>query len=98
MSSSSSGGSTQNRSFSTWPQDKKLKFADDVDLLDEDMDDLQENLKRIDEAGETAGCRSIMNYMVFGQENVIEKLMIGSMRIENVSEFVHTSVAYTHVV
>ena len=32
-----------------------LKFADDINLLEEDKDELLENLKRINEAGEVAG-------------------------------------------
>ena len=32
-----------------------LKFADDIDLLEEDREELQENLKQINEAGEAAG-------------------------------------------
>ena len=38
-----------------------LKFADDIDLLEEDRDELQGNLERINKAGEAAGgCRSIL--------------------------------------
>jgi len=29
-----------------------LKFADDIDLLEEDRDELQENMKQLNEAGE----------------------------------------------
>ena len=56
-----------------------LKFADDIDLLEEDRDELQENLKQLNEAEEAAGLKiniqKIMT-MVFGQENIIEKFMI----------------------
>ena len=34
-----------------------LTFADDIDLLEEDRDELQENLSRINEAGEAAGLK-----------------------------------------
>ena len=57
----------------------------------EDWDELHTNLKRIDEAGEATGLKinipKTMN-MVFGQENIIEELMIGGIRIENVTELV----------
>ena len=56
-----------------------LKFADDVDLLEEDRDKLQGNLERINEAGEAAGLQinteNIMT-MVFGQEDIKEELEI----------------------
>jgi hypothetical protein len=32
-----------------------LKFADDIDVLEEDRDELQENLGKVDEAGEASG-------------------------------------------
>jgi len=58
----------------------------------EDRDELQENLKGINEAGEAAEqkitIKNIMT-MVFGQEYIIEKLIISSTRIENVTEFVY---------
>jgi len=46
-----------------------LKFANDIDLLEEDRDELQENLKQLNEAGEASGLkiniRKTMK-MVFG--------------------------------
>jgi len=71
-----------------------LKFADDIDLLEEDWDELQENLKQLNEAGEASGLKINIQKtitMVFGQENIIEELMINSTRIENVTEFVYLS-------
>ena len=60
--------------------------------MEEDKDKLQENLKRINETGGAAGLKvniqKVMT-MVFGQENITEELMIGSTRIENVTEFVY---------
>jgi hypothetical protein len=53
-----------------------LKFAaDDIDLLEEDRDELQENLKQLNEAGKAAGLKINIQKtttMVFGQENIIE--------------------------
>jgi len=69
-----------------------LKFAVDIDLLEEDGDKLQENLKRLNEAGEASGLKiNIQKTMtvVFGQENIIEELMINSTQIKNVTEFVY---------
>jgi len=56
-------------------------IADDIDLLEEDKDELQENLKRLNEAREASGLKiNIQKTMtiVFGQENIIEALMINS--------------------
>jgi len=69
-----------------------LKFADDIDLLEEDRNELQENLKRLAEAGEASGLKIKIKKtmtMMFGQENIIEELMINSTRIENVTEFLY---------
>jgi len=69
-----------------------LKFADDIDLLEEDTDELQENLKQLNEAGEASGLKINIQKtmtMVFGQGNIIEELMINSTRIENVTEIVY---------
>ena len=69
-----------------------LKFADDIDLLEEDRDELQGNLERINEAGEAAGLQINIEKtmtMVFGQESIEEKLEIGGRSIENVTEFVY---------
>jgi len=69
-----------------------LKFADDIDLLEEDRYELQENLERLNEAEEASGLKiNIRNTMtmVFGQENIIEELMINSTRIENLTECVY---------
>jgi hypothetical protein len=72
-----------------------LKFADDIDLLDEDRDDLQGNLERINEvneAGEAAGLQINIEKtmtMMFGQEDIEEELKISGRNIENVTEFVY---------
>jgi len=58
-----------------------LMFADDIDFLEEDRD---ENLKRLNEAGEASGLKINVQKtmtMVFGQQNIIEELMINSTRI-----------------
>jgi len=67
-----------------------LKFADDIDLLEEDRDELQENLERINEAGEAAGLEINIEKtmtMVFGQEDIVKKLEIDGRMVENVTEF-----------
>jgi hypothetical protein len=69
-----------------------LKFADDIDLLEEDRDELQGNLEKINEAGEAAGPQINIEKtmtMVFGQEEITEELEIGDRKIENVTEFVY---------
>ena len=69
-----------------------LKFADDIDLLEEDRDELQANLERINEAGEAAGLQINIEKtmtMVFGQESIEKELEVGGRSIENVAEFVY---------
>ena len=69
-----------------------LKFADHVDLLEEDRDKLQGNLERINEAGEAAGLHINTEKtmtMVFGQEDIKEGLKIKGRIIENITEFVY---------
>jgi len=55
-----------------------LNFAADIDLLEEDRDELQENQKRLNDAGEASGLKMDIQKsmtMVFDQENIIEELM-----------------------
>jgi hypothetical protein len=69
-----------------------LKFADDIDLLEEDRDELQENLTRINEAGEAAGLQINIEKtmtMVFGREEIEKELEIRGRKIQNVTEFVY---------
>ena len=69
-----------------------LKFADDIDLLEEDDDDMQWNLDQINEAAEAAGLQINIEKtmtMVFGQEDIGKKMEIGDRSIENVTEFVY---------
>ena len=75
-----------------------LKFADDIDLVEEDTDVLQENLRRVNEAGEAAGLKINTEKtmtMVFGQEDIEEELVIGNRKIENVTEFVYLGSLFT---
>ena len=69
-----------------------LKFADDIDLLEEDRDKLQQNLVKINEAGEAVGLKINIGKtmtMVNGSKNIVKNLEIGSNKIENVTEFVY---------
>lgn len=68
------------------------KFADDIDLLEEDRDVLQENVERWNEAWEAAGLQINIEKtvtLVFGQEDITKELVIRSKKIENVTEFVY---------
>jgi Reverse transcriptase (RNA-dependent DNA polymerase) len=54
-----------------------LKFADDIDLQEEDRDELQGNLEKVNEPGEAAGLQINIEKtmtMVFGQEEMTEEL------------------------
>ena len=69
-----------------------LKFADDIDLLEEDRDELQGNLEKVNEAGEAAELQINIEKtrtMVFGQEEITEELEIGDRKIENVTDLVY---------
>jgi len=55
-----------------------LKFAGDIDLLEEDRDELQENLKRFNEAEKASELKINIQKtmtMVFGQETILEELI-----------------------
>ncbi len=76
-----------------------LKFADDIDLLEEDRVELKGNLDRINEAGEAAGLQINIEKtmtMVFGQEDIEEELEIRGRSIENVTEFVYLGSLLTY--
>ncbi len=69
-----------------------LKFANDIDLLEEDRVELKGNLDWINEAGEAAGLQINIEKtmtMVFGQEDIEEELEIRGRSIENVMEFMY---------
>ena len=69
-----------------------LAFADDIDLVDESRDGLQENVNRLDTAGEKAGLkinREKTKTMVLGQQEIDSNLTVHGGEIENVTEFVY---------
>jgi hypothetical protein len=69
-----------------------LKFADDIDLLEESRRKLQENLTRINKAGEAAGLKINIGKtktMVTGRADIEQQVEVGGNRIENVQEFVY---------
>jgi hypothetical protein len=69
-----------------------LKFADDIDLLEENRDELQGNLEKINEAGKAAGLEINIDKtmtMMFGQEDIVKALEIDGRAVANVTEFVY---------
>jgi len=70
-----------------------LRFADDIDLIEERRELLQANINTLHmagSAGEAAGLRiNIGNTktMVFGSETTKQQLKVGNIEIENVTEF-----------
>ena len=69
-----------------------LKFADDIDLLEECRDKLQDNLRIVDEESKAAGMKININEtktMVSGSEDIGQQLVVGSNEVENVTEFVY---------
>ena len=69
-----------------------LKFADDIDLIEESWDALEKNITTLNQAGEKAGLRINIEKtetMVFGKEEIDKAVEIDSKRIKNVKEFVY---------
>jgi len=75
-----------------------LKFADDIDLLEESQSQLQDNVTRLHEAGKTAGLhinKDKTKTMVMGSADIESQLVVGTSVIENVGEFVYWA-AFLH--
>jgi len=69
-----------------------LRFADDIDLIEEDFDVLQESIHTLNEAGNRYGLKIHVEKtktMVFGSEQIGRNIVIGDRQIENVKEFVY---------
>ena len=67
-----------------------LRFADDIDLLEERSEDLQESLNGVAAAAEPMGLRlniAKTKVMVFGEEQMTERVAIGNTEIDCVKEF-----------
>jgi len=65
-----------------------LRFADDIDLLETNMDTLQENLELLKGDAEKVGLKINIGKtktMVFGKESLANKVDIDGMQIDNVS-------------
>jgi len=57
--------------------------------LEEDRNELQENLKQLNEAGEASGLKINIQKtmtMVFSQENILQELMIDSIAMAHESK------------
>jgi len=70
----------------------KLKFADDIYLLEECSEKLQDNLRMVDEAGKAAELKiniSKTKTMVRSREDIGQHLVVDSSEVENVTEFVY---------
>jgi len=69
-----------------------LRFADDIDLIEERRDMLQANIDTLNVAGEVAGLRIKLNIsktktLVFASATTEEKMKVGDKELENVTEF-----------
>ena len=67
-----------------------LRFADDIDLIDEDVDSLQRQVERTRTAAEQAGLLLNSNKtktMVFGDRNIESRIHVVGDTIENVEKF-----------
>ena len=67
-----------------------LRFADDIDMMEERRDVLQANINILHTAGEAAGLRINIGKtktLVFGSETIEEQMKVGNKDLENVIEF-----------
>ncbi len=73
-------------------QINNLRFADDIDLLEEELDTLQSNAESLKEMAELSGLKiniSKTKTMVFGRPNIEKNLIINNTEVENVEEFTY---------
>ena len=67
-----------------------LRFADDIDLIDEDVNSLQSQIEQTKEAAEQAGLlvhTKKTKTMVFGERNIDNNIQVAGETIENVEKF-----------
>ena len=67
-----------------------LRFAEDIDLIDEDCKSLQEQLEKTRAAAEQAGLTVNVGKsksMLFGDRKIEQEIQIGSKSVENVDKF-----------
>ena len=67
-----------------------LRFADDIDLIEERRPTLQANINNLHTAGVAAGLKINIGKtktLVFGSEMIEERMKVGDKEIENVTEF-----------
>jgi len=73
-------------------QINNLRFADDIDLIDEEQERLQKNTQILQKEGNKAGLKINMKKtktLVFGRKEIDKKLEILNQEVENVEEFVY---------
>lgn len=69
-----------------------LIFADDVDLIEEDINNIQENVETLQKEGKAAGLRiniSKTKTMTFGRRESTKVVEVDGESLENVEEFVY---------
>jgi len=72
-----------------------LKFADDIDMIEEYRNKLQENMNEVRKAGEAAGLKINVgennnNGSLTGKENIEKQLQLEDIKIVNFSEFTYS--------
>ncbi|CAF3424560.1 unnamed protein product [Rotaria socialis] len=76
-----------------------LRFADDIDVLEEDCDSLHQQIEQLRVATEKVGL--LMNtkktkILVFGDRNIEKHVQIAGDIIENVEQFEYLGSVYSH--
>ena len=69
-----------------------LRFADDIDMIEESLDQLRENVGELEKTGSKAGLKistGKTKTMVFGRKEIENQIVVGDTVIENVEEFTY---------
>ena len=79
-------------------QINNLRFADDIDLIDEEQGRLQKNTQILQKEGNKAGLKINMKKtktLVFGRKEIDKKVEILNQEVENVEEFIYSGSVIT---
>src|SRR6218665_389013 len=69
-----------------------LRFADDIDLIEDSCETLQDSVRLLNDAGNRAGLKINIGKTkttVFGRDEMANEIKVGDQKVENVKEFVY---------
>ena len=73
-------------------QINNLRFADDIDLIEDTCETVQDSVRLLNDAGNRAELKVNIGKtkaMVFGREEMANEIIVGYQKVENVEEFVY---------